>query len=58
MLQVFKFAIYVSIPIVMTALIAGNPDTLEAIIKNVSKSNVLARTLQTCILKCIGVELT
>eukprot|EP00884_Botryococcus_braunii_P020201 jgi/Botrbrau1/6865/Bobra.152_2s0023.1 len=33
-LEVFKFAIYVSIPIVMTALIAGNPDTLEAIIKN------------------------
>lgn len=31
----FKFALYVSIPVVMTALVAGNADVLETIIKNV-----------------------
>ena len=33
--QVFKFCCYVSIPVVMTVFIAGNPARLEAIIRNV-----------------------
>lgn len=34
-LEVFKFCCYISIPIMMTVFIAGNPRNLEAIIKNV-----------------------
>ncbi len=34
-LEVFKFACYLSIPILMTYFIAGNPRNLEAIIRNV-----------------------
>ena len=35
-LEVFKFCCYLSIPILMTYFIAGNPRNLEAIIRNVS----------------------
>lgn len=33
-LEVFKFCTYISIPIFMTIAIAGQPKTLEALIKN------------------------
>ena len=34
-MQVFKFGCYISIPILMTIFVAGNPGRLESIIKNV-----------------------
>ncbi len=34
-LQVFKFGMYVSIPVLMTSLVVFRPDTLRAIIQNV-----------------------
>ncbi|CAK0781994.1 hypothetical protein CVIRNUC_005525 [Coccomyxa viridis] len=33
-LEVFKFGCYISIPILMTIFVAGNPGRLESIIKN------------------------
>ncbi|CAL5221165.1 g3305 [Coccomyxa viridis] len=33
-LEVFKFGCYLSIPVLMTVFVAGNPGRLEAIIKN------------------------
>ena len=38
--QVFKFGCYLSIPVLMTVFVAGNPGRLEAIIKNVSHLNL------------------
>ena len=51
-LQVFKFGCYLSIPVLMTVFVAGNPGRLEAIIKNVSLSSsimlvfILSRAMQ------------
>ena len=36
--QVFKFAIYVAIPVTLTFYVAQNPDLLSSIIKNVRES--------------------
>ena len=36
--QVFKFAIYVAIPVTLTFYVAQNPDLLSSIIKNVRDS--------------------
>ena len=33
--QVFKFGVYLAVPIFMTLAIAGSPKNLEALIKNV-----------------------
>ena len=41
-LEVFKFCCYLSIPILMTYFIAGNPRNLEAIIRNVRLCSVVA----------------
>ena len=35
LLQVFKFGCYLSIPVLMTVFVAGDPGRLESIIKNV-----------------------
>ena len=35
--QVFKFCCYVSIPVLMTVFIAGSPERLESIIRNVRR---------------------
>lgn len=37
--QVFKFAIYVAIPVTLTFYVAQNPDLLSSIIKNVRDAN-------------------
>ena len=53
-LEVFKFCCYISIPIMMTVFIAGNPRNLEAIIKNVrcfpSPSACRVRSRHACAL--------
>ena len=48
LLQVFKFCCYVSIPVLMTVFIAGNPARLEAIIRNVLLSGSIHRKHQCC----------
>ena len=34
-LQIFKFAVYLGVPIALTAFVAFSPDNLQAIIQNV-----------------------
>ena len=48
----FKFCCYVSIPVLMTVFIAGNPARLEAIIRNVLLLLIPCYTDQDAIMPC------
>ena len=47
-MQVFKFAIYVAIPVTLTFYVAQNRDVLSSIIKNVSHMSAVSELLPAC----------
>ena len=53
--QVFKFACYLSIPVGMVYLIAGKPDTLEAVIKNARTSFSLHCLLHVAVSEVVSI---
>lgn len=55
-LEVFKFACYVGIPISMMSIFANNPDNLEKIIRNVSilLITLCKKYLEVFVLPCMS----
>jgi hypothetical protein len=47
--QVFKFACYVSIPVLMTFAVAGNSKVLESIVRHVSAQSRLFVLIPACL---------